>query len=169
MKQLNVIIVCLFLTVIIGAFLLYPKYQDWAGLRNQIKEKENELQTKEQYLSDLSNASQGLKEYQEELSVIDAALPSSSSLPALFNFLQGAASQNGLIVKKTSFSSDINPQGLKETKIDLKLAGVYSGLKSFVSALEKSARMIELESVSFSTPEKGEIFDFDLKVKVFSY
>ncbi len=88
---------------------------------------------------------------------------------SLFDLLQKTASQNGLIIKNMDSSSVTNPEGIQEVSVDLKAVGLYSGFKSFISVLEKSARMIEIESFSFSTPQEGEIFDFILTMKTYSY
>jgi Tfp pilus assembly protein PilO len=169
MKRSNIIIICFLLTIVLSAFLLYPKYQDFVVLKKQIKAKENQLESKQEYLSNLSQNSEELKKYQEKLLVIDTALPSFLSLPSLFNLLQKTASQNGLIIKHMDSSRVTNPEGIQEVKVDLKAVGLYSGFKSFISVLEKSARIIEIESFSFSTPEKEEIFDFILTIKTYSY
>jgi len=169
MNRSIIIIICFLLTIILGAFLLYPKYQDFVVLKKQIEAKENQLQSKQEYLSNLSENSEQLKKYQEKLLVIDAALPSTLSLPSLFDLLQKIASQNGLIVKDMNSSYVTNPEGIQEVRVDLKVVGLYSSFKSFISVLEKSARMIEIESFSFSTPEEGEIFNFILTIKAYSY
>ncbi len=169
MNRLNIIIICFLSTIVLGAFLLYPKYQNFVVFEKQIKAKENELQSKQEYLSNLSENSEQLKKYQEKLLVIDAALPSTLSLPSLFDLLQKIASQNGLIVKDMNSSYVTNPEGIQEVRVDLKVVGLYSSFKSFISVLEKSARMIEIESFSFSTPQEGEIFDFILTMKTYSY
>ena len=169
MNRLNIIIICFLSTIVLGAFLLYPKYQNFVVFEKQIKAKENELQSKQEYLSNLSENSEQLKKYQEKLLVIDAALPSTFSLPSLFNLLQKIASQNGLIVKDMNSSYVTNPEEIQEVRVDLKIVGLYSSFKNFISVLEKSARMIEIESFSFSTPQEGEIFDFILTMKTYSY
>ncbi len=169
MNRLNIIIICFLSTIVLGAFLLYPKYQNFVVFEKQVKAKENELQSKQEYLSNLSENSEQLKKYQEKLLVIDAALPSTLSLPSLFDLLQKIASQNGLIVKDMNSSYVTNPEGIQEVRVDLKVVGLYSSFKSFISVLEKSARMIEIESFSFSTPQQGEIFDFILTMKTYSY
>ncbi len=169
MNRSTIIIICFLLTIVLGAFLLYPKYQDFIILKKQVKAKENQLQSKQEYLSNLSQNSEQLKEYQEKLLVIDAALPSTLSLPSLFDLLQKTTSQNGLIIKDMDSSSVANPEGIQEVRVNLKAVGSYSAFKSFISALEKSARMIEIESFSFSIPQEGEIFDFILTMKTYSY
>ena len=58
---------------------------------------------------------------------------------------------------------------IRETGTNLVVAGSYSSFKNFLSTLEKTARMIELESISFSTLEEVGPIDFNLRIKVYSY
>ena len=185
MSRSILIIICIFLIVLIGFFLVVPKYKKFETLKQKIDGKETELRYIESYFSDLERLSQKLKEHESQLSKIDFALPSDSSLSllSLINFLQTANSQNGLVFKKLSSFSitspkiaakapvSIQPQPLskiKEIHLGFEVSGSYSALKNFLETLEKSARLIEVENISFSF-EEGKIFSFNLKIKTYSY
>ncbi|MBZ9571757.1 type 4a pilus biogenesis protein PilO [Patescibacteria group bacterium] len=185
MPRLITAIICLFLTLILGFFIIWPKYQDLRDLKLEIKTRETELNYREEYFSDLNKISEELKKYEAELSKINDALPDDPSLPSLLNFLEKASSQNGLVFKKLgSFSTvslkkptrtatpseqqPLSPSEIKETRLGFEVSGSYSALKNFLSTLEKSARLIEIETISFSF-EEGEIFSFALEIKTFSY
>lgn len=163
------IIVSFLLTLVLGVVLIYPRYQDLQFIQEKIEELKIELQSKEEYLSNLNEVSEELKKYETELSIIDSALPSDPFLPALFDFLQKASSQNGLILKAMSPVSGLPSEGLKETRVNLKMTGSYTSLKGFLSVVENSARIIELESLSFSSSGELSPFDFDIAIKVYSY
>lgn len=169
MNRPTTIAICLFLTLLLGVFFLYPKYQDLTILQKKIKGKKAELHSKEGYFLDLSDTSEKLKQYEVQFSKIDSALPLKPSLPSLFNFLQRAASQNGLILQEISPTFAPNSEGLRETRVTLIMTGSYSSFKSFLSTLEKSARIIEAESISFASSEEAETFIFTLGLKVYSY
>jgi len=163
------IIVSLLLALVLGVVLIYPRYQDLQFIQERIEERKGELQSKEEYLSNLNEVSEELKKYERELSIIDSALPLNPFLPALFDFLQKASSQSGLILKAMSPVLGLPPKGLKETRVNLKMTGPYTSLKSFLSVLENSARIIELESLSFSSSGELSPFDFNTAIKVYSY
>ncbi|MBZ9578322.1 hypothetical protein KJA14_00520 [Patescibacteria group bacterium] len=185
MSRLTLIIICFFLILLIGLFLIWPKYQNLGALKLEIEGKEIELQYLEEYFQRLDQLSQELKKYEAQLSKIDFALPSDSSLTllSLINFLQKASSQNGLVFKELGSFSIILPKppaeasGLQESQLSSKIkeiylgfevAGSYSALKNFLNTLEKSAKLIEVEEVSFSFEEE-EIFSFIFKIKTHSY
>lgn len=172
-KSLPIIIIICFIFVLIAGFgFLWPKYQELSFNQLNIQDKKEEFQYKEKYFSDLNQIKTELGNYQVELSKINSALPDDSSLPSLFSFLQKATSQSGLILKglspfSTSLSEEIS--GLRKTHFSLSVAGSYTAFKNFLSILENSARIIEVENISFSSPKEGDLFSFNLRIKVFSY
>lgn len=166
------ITVCLFIVLLLGIAALWPKYQDLKRNQAKIETKEKELQNREQYLSHLRQLHRELQKYQASLSKIDSSLPSSISLPDLYYFLQKASSQSGLVltsVGQPSSNSLGKNTSIKAHSIGLSLSGSYTALKSFLSVLGKSARLIEIESIGFSSPPPGSPFSFGLRIKVHSY
>jgi Tfp pilus assembly protein PilO len=171
MPKIFVIGICFFLTILLGIFLIWPKYQDLTELKLEVFKKKLEIQSQGDYLLDLQEASQKLEENQEVLAKIDSALPSDSSLPVLFNFFQKASSESGLVLGdfgKIAISPE-EESGLRETSLNLFLSGPYPAFKNFLYALENSARLIEVENISFSSPLEEDIFSFQMGIKVYSY
>jgi Tfp pilus assembly protein PilO len=180
------IILSFSLLLLVLLFLILPKYQELSRLNAKIEAKETELRyTKEHFLR-LKNLSKKLEEYQTQLQKIDAALPSDSSLTLLsvINFIEKTASPNGVILKDINSTSIISPKAtqfpqkgakpvqspsdVKELRIDFEVTGSYPALKNFLRTLEKSAKLIEVEKLSFSF-EETEIFLFSLGIKTYSY
>jgi len=173
------IIIGLILLVALGIAVVFSKYQNLNLLQLKVKEKEAEFQSGKEYFSNLDDISEKLKEYEENLSKINSALAAEPGLPALFNFLQTAASQNGLVLRKIAptlpspLKEELVKEGwspeIRETGINLIVTGSYSSFKNFLSILEKTARMVEVESISFSVLEEAGPIDFNLRIKVYSY
>jgi len=168
-NYLYLILIFILLSVVFTIFLVLPKYQNWIFTRRTILEKTFELQSQTEYFEQLKNISEELKKYQESLSKIDSSLPKNPSLPELLNFVQKAGSQAGLSLKGVSPVSTITEEGkISETKINLAMVGGYSEFRIFLSIIEKSARLIEVGNISFSSPQEGP-FTFNLAIKIFSY
>lgn len=183
MSRLILIIIFLSLALSITLFLIWPQYQELRSLEAEIEGKRTEFQYLEEYFSKLEQLSQKLKEYEVQLAIIDSALPSDSSLTllSLMDFLQEVSSQNGLIFQEFGASSMISsraagktvdfPQSettsnIEEIHLGFEVSGSYSALKNFLNTLEESAKIIEVESISF---EGEEPFSFGLKIKTYSY
>jgi Tfp pilus assembly protein PilO len=175
----TLIIFFIFLVIIgLGYTTLWPSYQKLESLQGLLEERKAELKNLEEYFSSLEKNLQNIKEYPDSLAIIDTALPSEPSVPSLFMFLQRKASENGLILRNIGqFSIAPKEEGkkLKEINITAELAGSYSSLKNFFSALEKTERIIDLEEFSLTSPTEKTpvgsepIFNFNLKLKTYSY
>ena len=155
-------------------FPVFPKYQTLNVFKKEVLEKQEEFHSQEKYFETLQNASEELKKYETSLSKIDSALPQNPSLPELLNFIQKASSQAGLSLKGISPAVTLpykKEKGeIKETRINFLLVGSYPDFKNFLSILEKSARLIDVENISFSLPkEKEGLFNFAITIKVYSY
>jgi Tfp pilus assembly protein PilO len=185
MSKLTLIIGCFILIVLIGFFLIWPKYQKLSTLQLEVENRETELRNTEEYFAKLSQLSQELKKYENQISKIDFALPSdsSSTVISLINFIQKASSQNGLILNElksfsiilpkpqvqTSGSPEVQPSSkIKEISLNFDVSGSYFALKNFINTLETNAKIIEVGNISFSA-EKEEIPTFSLKIKTHSY
>ena len=153
-------------------FLVFPKYQTLNVFKKEVLEKQEEFHSQEKYFETLQNASEELKKYEGPLSKVDSALPKNPSLPELLNFIQKASSQSGLSLKGISpaVTLPFEKGEIKETRINFLLVGSYPDFKNFLSILEKSARLIDVENISFSLPkEKEGLFNFAITIKVYSY
>jgi len=174
-----IILFSLFAALFLVINFLVPQYRNLKELQSKIEEKKIELQMEKEYSSRLEKIAEELKKYEENLAKIDSALPPEPSLPSLFNFLQEEASEAGLVLERifppftNSIKEELVKKGwdpeLKETKVHFTVSGFYPSFKNFLSSLEKSARLMGVESVSFSTTGQKEPIDFYLKIKTYSY
>lgn len=173
MSRITTISICLLIVFVVGFFLVWPQYQNFRELTAEVRARKTELQYKEEYFSNLRKISEELKNYELEISKIDSALPSDPFLPSLFNFLTKTAAQNGLILKdigKFSVTSSREKPEIKEIYLEIIVTGSYPAFKNFLSALEKTARFVEVENIAFSFPKlEEEMFSFNLKIKAYSY
>lgn len=174
--------ILIFITIFGLFFLVSPKYHKWGDLRQKQESKELLLREKQSYFSKLGQLSHRLQAKEGTLSKIDSALPSKPETSRLLNFLSETAKNNGLLltkigpITKSQVSSGEQQVGkgqeekpvLKEITFSFKLLGDYPSLKNFLTAVEKSARLIEIENLSFSSKKPG-LFQFNLTAKVHSY
>jgi len=162
-------------------FLIWPEYQGFGALRLEVNRRENKLRDREQYLLALKNAAAELKKYDDELSKINSALPLDPSLPSLFEFLEKTSSQSGLVLRNiSSFATNVSKErpGLTETHVDIGISGSYPSFRNFLTVLEKSARLIEIENISISPMTGRSVippvaaepdFSVSLRIKTHSY
>ncbi|MFH1575367.1 MAG: type 4a pilus biogenesis protein PilO, partial [Candidatus Nealsonbacteria bacterium] len=174
-NKIIIIVAVVVIALILAVVFVWPQYQKLQTLNFDITNKKEELLSRETYFSQVKEISTKLQEYQDALSKISDALPKESSLASLFNFLQTNSAQTGLILNKISLGGTTAPteseKFLTETRIVIQVSGSYKAFKDFLTLVENSSRLIEIESVSIDIPnEKSEEPPtFNLKLKAISY
>lgn len=171
MPRYLIIIFCFLISLAVGLGLLWPKAKDLSALYPIIKEAELELDYQKAYLADLQKAGQTLQKNQGKLSKIDTALPLAPDTLLLLSYFQKITAQHGLVLKGLNLPSITSSNKItgKEIRFLLSFTTSYSAFKNFLSVLYKSARFFELESIALSSGKEGELFDFQLTVKTYSY
>jgi Tfp pilus assembly protein PilO len=171
----KIIIIIVIFIAAVGLFfgLVFPKYQSLMAKYSEAEVKKTNLANESDYYKKVAKIAEQLKAYSEQLTKIDSALPAEVSLPQMYDFFQKRISESGLSrksIEDSVASSNKDLAGLKEHHFNMELAGSYENFKNFLSILEKSARIIEVEKVSFTSPEKkDEAFSFSVSVKFYSY
>ncbi|MBI1984529.1 MAG: type 4a pilus biogenesis protein PilO [Candidatus Wildermuthbacteria bacterium] len=172
MKPLLIIIGLFSLIALIALFLLWPSYQEFSSLKEQIKLRSQELQTRQAYFENLRSQDAKLAEYKTQVATIDAALPEDPSLPLLYDLIQDSAATSGLVLRKITAS--VNPaladteSSIKQVSSVLELRGSYLGFKGFLASLEHSWRIIQIQSIELSSEREGPV-DFIVRLSAFSY
>jgi Tfp pilus assembly protein PilO len=73
-----------FLALLIISFLILPTSQELISQRKKLLDLKADLRNQESYFLQIKNTAAELKKYEEALSKIDSALPSTLNLPELF-------------------------------------------------------------------------------------
>ena len=151
----------------LGFFLVLPKYSKLQEIKLAIAEKNAEIENRQEYFAELSQAGIELAQYEANMEKIETAFPETVDAPALMNFVQAAAMQSGLIVKGVTYGGTSESKSDKEKKVSadteavstLKLKtysvganfiGSYPNFKDFLARIEYSSRLISTDSISVS-------------------
>ncbi|OHA62114.1 MAG: hypothetical protein A2117_00630 [Candidatus Wildermuthbacteria bacterium GWA2_46_15] len=165
MKQYAITIANFLLCFVVLISLALPQYQDLQSSKLELAQKRADLKSQEDYRQNLKSLDGELKKYEAALEKVNSSLPLDPSLPALLGFFQKTASQENLVLRHIELGLKTlvteNPS-IKKKAIFLEIAGTYPSFRQFLASLEKSSRLIQTESLSFSLPEKGDVFLFSL-------
>lgn len=183
-KPISILLLLVILLMSLFLFVV-PKYQEVNKLGTEIAEKEILYQKAEAYNANIFTLLSSIKEREEVLAKVDSALPSSFQFAPLIYFLQKRSSEHGLLLKSVTFSQSPVVYGeatnetsaaVKEVVFALTISGAYEGMKGFLASLENSARLFEINKISFVSlqPTRSEfgpsaINDFKLEMKAYSY
>ncbi|MBU4274224.1 type 4a pilus biogenesis protein PilO [Patescibacteria group bacterium] len=173
------IAVILFIILVLGFYLVIPKYRTFQDLLINLGKKEAELQGKAAYFVEVTKTYKELMQYQENLKKIETALPDNLAMAPLINFIYQKGAENGVIIKNISILKNASVGAntkIKETNVSLNLFGSYNAFKSFLTSIEKSARLMEGGNISFSvtppsltSPLIQETYPIKLDIKAYSY
>ena len=175
-NYLSLATILFFLSVFLISLFLVPKYQAVSKLRNSLSDYEKALAEQRDYFKNLDEDLEKIDEYKDLMEKISLAIPKESSIVDFFNLIDNLASANGLSLEQVGsfrISESKEISNLKEMETSFTVSGPYASFKEFISAIQNSARLIEVEEISFKSEagpgkEKAGIFDFSLKVKVYS-
>ena len=141
-------------------------------MKLELERKEAEIKQKEEYFANLEVLSEKLEGYSEELAKIDSAFLVEPPVPTLFDFIQKASSENGLVLESLTLagiSPLANVVGTKKISLSASVSGSYTALKNFLTTIYNTARLTEVESIGFSFPEERGLFTFDLALESYFY
>lgn len=195
MKNINSIsivsIILILVSIGILLFLVKPIYQKFQIAKTQLSESQTELEYRQEYVKQIADITKRLNKDKDSIDKLNFALPENISIASLFNFLQAAAQKNGLLLTDVTMPTEV-PLVLKKKvtgksgrqiiskqrtnltyyTFNTTIQGPYNYFKGFVSDLEKSARMIEIDDISFGSnleSNTSSIFSYDLALKVYSF
>ena len=180
----------LFVILLMVFFWVVPEYKTFGKLRTELGEKRAEYNAEFDYFASITRTYFDLQARQDDVKKIDDALPSNPDLGKLMYFLQRTAKENGmmvteLILSKSSPTSAAAKNNIKEAVFSVDIVGDYISLGKFIVAIEKSARLLEVANISFSSPtgsimqsspsltptqfQTQQIYNFTLQIKANSY
>jgi len=172
MNKQFIIFIIFAVAAALGFIFVWPRYQNLTNLNLNIVEREEELKSQEDYFSKVREVSSQLSELDESLVKIKSALPDDPELASLFNFFQIKAGESGLIFQDIDLSGVLESKENKfrEIKASMELTGSYTALKTFLSAIETSSRVIEVVNLQLEPPtEEREDASYRLDVLTRSY
>lgn len=164
-KPISVIILLVITLVLVFLFVV-PKYNESKHLQQKLAQSQAEYDGASAYYAKISALLSDISTRKEALGKISSALPSEVSLGSLVYFFQKKAAETGLTPKTITLSQALAASpaakegqsskgqtlgAVRNVVFSLELLGNYQGLKNFIAALEKSARLFEVNTISFSS------------------
>lgn len=159
-------------------FLVSPQYNKLQSLQLSLAQKQAEYNAQFEYYSEIKDADDKILEKKDDIQKIDDSLPSKPDFGQLIYYFQGTARDSGIILKNLTISQPSGGKNVKDISFSLSLVGTYLSLGNFMQALENSARVFEITTISFGAPsqlsaasqfQSSQLFNYTLEVKTHSY
>jgi Tfp pilus assembly protein PilO len=168
-----VILICLIGSVIAWAVFIVPKYFQYQEIQKKLLNQQSFLDNQTQYFSKIAEIENRLQQSAEAMNKIDSAIPNGTNFSTLVTFFENTGKETGVIIKTVTIGNQTLKSGqerLKENSLYLSLVGTYSAFKNFLYKLENSARLFEVDEISFANTQPGtDFFNYNLKVRTYSY
>ncbi|MBX4200950.1 type 4a pilus biogenesis protein PilO [Candidatus Parcubacteria bacterium] len=176
------IIIMFVITLVVAFLFAIPAYEESLALKNTLAQKQSEYTGKSEYYAKVNELTSKIESNSVAIEKISSALPDDFYLSSLVYFLQKKASDAGLVAKLISFSKVSPKTADKKPRIgtfSVNVSGNYQGLKNFLESLDKSSRLFEVNSISFSSQQnsqktnqlknQAQIYDFNLQLETQAY
>lgn len=144
-------LICAVLSIAVGFLVLYPSYSSLPELKSNLEKSvqmENQLSTKVDTLNRLLDFK---KVMDEDAAFISNALSSNAMVPELLTQINQIAVDSGLAVSSLtySFGSIEDKTTYSNVEVNLGVEGAYGQLVTFLSNLENSARLINVNTFRY--------------------
>ena len=175
MFKIKNILIPYFLSIVITLFVLLPLYHNLLTERAILVKEKEKLEGENIYIEAMKIADKELEPYDLILRKIESGIPLHSSIPSVIKHLELLVLDSGLqLISIGPFTTSrvIKRPHLHETRVEMKVVGNdYSSLKNFLKELERSVKIITIESASISLIEEEERtrFELALAIKTYSY
>lgn len=126
---------------------------------------------------------QKLAQDQEEIRGLDSAsfeklnklLPESVDNVRLIIDISNIAANSGLSIRNINLETSEAPEGNVASRgalydsidFSFNVSTTYSGFLNFLSSLERSLRLVDIVSISFTPPSAGSVYDFNVTVRTY--
>jgi Tfp pilus assembly protein PilO len=183
--------IIIFIVILLVFFLVMPEYKAFVFLRDDLAKKRAEYDAERDYYAAIYKTYSELQVRQEDIKKIDNALPTDPDLGKIVYFLQRAAAQNSIIIKDLFLSRSApanlpktggqpGTNAVKDITFSMDVLGDYISLQQFIITLEKSARVLEVASITFGSSEEmpqenqtqfqlQQTYNVNLQVRTHSY
>jgi Tfp pilus assembly protein PilO len=176
------IILTLFTISFFAVFAIRPTALTISGLWREINDKKNVQSQLEGKISNLSEAQSALESMEEDLQLLENAIPATAEFSRLVKIIEYLASDNGLVLSSNSFSNIKLYQSAQQAtasaaqiethSFSVGLRGTFSDLGSFINDLEQLDRLISITSLTIHSSKrqvrKG-VFDLEVSLRSDTY
>lgn len=155
-------------------WILLPIYNDIKLTIDLKKQNENNLSDRLKLTSNLESL---VNQYNQRLTDIDSfsrAIPEGQNIPGILVNLEALASENGLVFNGVDFTpKDLKAPGVKTLIMVVRVKGSYPAFKNYLIAMEKSLRIFDVMSLSFSGVSRGassaNVNNLDFTLVIYTY
>ncbi|MEK7163640.1 MAG: type 4a pilus biogenesis protein PilO [Patescibacteria group bacterium] len=149
------VILSLLLLIILVFFALRPTFTTIGGLVGDIRTKKEILARLDAKISNMQKMVSTYQGIQNEIYLLDEALPIGSQFSVVGNYLQSIGAENINLSDINLSSGTLPTEGLSEIGFSLSVTGSFSQIRDSLSKIENSRRLMSVTDVLISKNPSG--------------
>ena len=183
-SRFSLMLVFLALAIAVAFLAAWPAYQGLRRTQRELILVQARLEREREVVAAYDALEISVSEHANEVVRAERALPTSaageSDVPTLLTTLEGLAEREagGIFLQavrvsevagsgRTTPGAEPEPHGLYSRSISLDGLGTYEGVLRFLDAMEASLRILEPETVSFTTTTNQDVVPFSMTLRTF--
>ena len=146
-------------------YFVLPSYDQLNQLKTVLSERQNLLDSRTAMINYILKLKEDYNVHKQELEEIAIIIPSQKYIPEIISSLEAMATSNGVGLISINISESTKREEIKGVKgltISVKLTGTYESYMNFLTSLETSRRLIDIELSRITPSEKTAILTIDL-------
>ena len=146
--------------------LLMPSYDNMMAQRDAIGERADIIKNRTEIINNINALTKQYADRSSDIIRFSSIVPAKKSAPEIISAIQALATQNGLQLSTIALSGDVNQDNnpYQEQSIDMGMSGNYPAFKSFLMALERNVRLVDIISINASpTSDNSSLISFRVK------
>jgi Tfp pilus assembly protein PilO len=176
-------ILIIMLVILFGWFVVLPKNSQVSSKKAQLAAVEQQVQNLEADLEIVNKLVAELETSNEEIKLVDEALPLSNRPTRIALLMEEYARSSGMVVAQINID-DLdenvaagdkevlakpydNSRSLTTTTVNVSVGGSIDQFKNFLTLLETSGRIVDVESFTVNSTEDA--IRYDLKLLTYAY
>jgi len=153
-------IIPILLFIAVGVFAFWVLLPIWGNTQAALELKKanaDNLTQRKQLTASLEKLISQYGERTADFNYFSKAVPMDQDIPGLLVSLESLASENGMVFSGVNFKpKDLKASGIKTLAMEIKIKGSYPAFRNYLGAMERSLRLFDVISVSFSGVAPGQ-------------
>ena len=186
MPKIFITIILILGSGIVGPFYLRPAFQEFQRIRAETKLLRDISAELDELTRNRDTLIQSINAISKDnLRRIEQPLPSGPRAAEFLVLLEALTKKNEVALRQVSLSDSPKesaaakqpkptgaiafsaPGEIKDYPVDLTVAGTYSAFKDFLRDVEKSLRIVDVQSISFSAGGRGDQLEINVRGKTY--
>ncbi len=186
MPRVFITIILILGSGVVGPFYLRPAFREFQRIRTETKllrdisaELDELTQNRDSLIQSINAVSK------DNLRRIEQTLPSGPKAAEFLVLLEALAKKNEVVLRQVSLTDSPKegaaakqpkpagviafsaPGDIKDYPVDLTVSGTYSAFKDFLRDIERSLRIVDVQSISFSAAGRGDQLEVSIRGKTY--